>query len=227
MVRRLAAGGRWIRTFGPPSGTASFEAAVRAFRPPPRERSSIRPKGEAVSGRVTWALQRLQPGNEPPRLPSASEARPRQEGGHEQLSNKRAQEHADEAVDGGSEGQIELQCVSAPNRDPTPNVGKASESRANRWREGVPIDAGRDPALGSISVAISESYGEFHQPGSRLGAGLQQSALPRPFVGKGSDKNSGDRLSGYRQSIMELKSGDPRHLYFCNQTGHAATPFRV
>ena len=33
---------------------------------------------------------------------------PRQEGGHEQLSYKRAQKQADEAVDGGSKGQIEL-----------------------------------------------------------------------------------------------------------------------
>jgi hypothetical protein len=88
--------------------------------PAAREKLDPARKGEAVSGRVTWALQRLQPGNEPPRLPSAGEARPRQEGGHEQLSNKRAQEQADEAVDGGSEGQIELRCVFSTQSGPHP-----------------------------------------------------------------------------------------------------------
>jgi hypothetical protein len=44
----------------------------------------------------------------PPSLPSAGKAMPRQEGGHEQLSYNRAEEQADYAVDGGSEGQIEL-----------------------------------------------------------------------------------------------------------------------
>jgi hypothetical protein len=40
-------------------------------------------------------------------LPSAGEAIPRQKGGHKQFSNKRAQEQADEAVGGGSKGQID------------------------------------------------------------------------------------------------------------------------
>ena len=41
---------------------------------------------------------------------------PRQEGGHEQLSYKRAQEQADEAVDGGSKGQIELRRKAVEHR---------------------------------------------------------------------------------------------------------------
>jgi hypothetical protein len=41
---------------------------------------------------------------------------PRQEGGHEQLSYKRAQKQADEAVDGGSKGQIELRRKAVEHR---------------------------------------------------------------------------------------------------------------
>ena len=41
---------------------------------------------------------------------------PRQEGGHEQLSYKQAQEQADEAVDGGSKGQIELRRKAVEHR---------------------------------------------------------------------------------------------------------------
>jgi hypothetical protein len=41
---------------------------------------------------------------------------PRQEGGHEQPSYKRAQQQADEAVDGGSKGQIELRRKAVEHR---------------------------------------------------------------------------------------------------------------
>jgi hypothetical protein len=41
---------------------------------------------------------------------------PRQKGGHEQLSNKRVQEQADEAVDGGSKGQNELRRKAVEHR---------------------------------------------------------------------------------------------------------------
>ena len=65
-------------------------------------------------------------------------------------------------------------------------------------------------------VILAEGFGEIANH-----AGLQR-ALPRPFVGKGSDKNGGSGLTGRDQSIMELKSGHPRHLHVCNQAGHVA-----
>ena len=102
---------------------------VRALGARPSAREEIGPAEKERPFRgASHRLCAPSTGIKPPGLPSSGEAMPRQEGGHEQLSYKRAQEQADEAVDGGSEGQIELRCVSAPNRDPTPNVGKASES---------------------------------------------------------------------------------------------------
>ena len=41
---------------------------------------------------------------------------PRHEGGHEQLSYKRAEEQADQAVDRGSKGQTELWCKAVEHR---------------------------------------------------------------------------------------------------------------
>ena len=41
---------------------------------------------------------------------------PRQEGGHEQLCYKRAQEQTDEAIDGGNKGQIELRRKAVEHR---------------------------------------------------------------------------------------------------------------
>jgi hypothetical protein len=55
-------------------------------------------------------------GIKPPGLPSSGEVMPRQEGGHEQLSYRRAQKQADEAVDGGSKGQIELRRKAVEHR---------------------------------------------------------------------------------------------------------------
>ncbi len=49
-----------------------------------------------------------------------------------------------------------------------------------------------------------------------------QSALARPFVGKGSDENGGNGLPGRDQPIMKLNSGHPRHLHICNHAGHFA-----
>src|SRR5580704_11507056 len=89
---RLAAGGRWIRTTGPPTGTALFEPPRSSARGPPfRDRGDrSRRKGKAVPGARHIGFASLRPGIKPPGLPSAGEAMPRQEGGHEQLSAKRA-----------------------------------------------------------------------------------------------------------------------------------------
>src|ERR1700720_1429529 len=63
-------------------------------------------------------------------------------------------------------------------------------------------------------VILAERFGEIANH-----AGLQ-CALPRPFVGKSSDKNGGNGLTGRDQAIMELNSGHPRHLHVCNHAGH-------
>src|ERR1700720_517007 len=65
-------------------------------------------------------------------------------------------------------------------------------------------------------VILAERFGEIANH-----AGLQ-CALPRPFVGKSSDKNGGNGLTGRDQAIMELNSGHPRHLHVCNHAGHVA-----
>jgi hypothetical protein len=65
-------------------------------------------------------------------------------------------------------------------------------------------------------VVLAEGFGEIANH-----TGLQ-SALPRPFVGKGSDENGGNGLTGRDQSIMKLNSGHPRHLHVCNHAGHVA-----
>src|SRR5436190_2140636 len=51
-----------------------------------------------------------------PSLPSAGNAMPRQEGGHDQLAYERAQKQTDEAVDDGSKGQIELRRKTVEHR---------------------------------------------------------------------------------------------------------------
>ena len=67
-------------------------------------------------------------------------------------------------------------------------------------------------------VVLAEWFGEIANH-----AGLQ-SALPRPFVGKGSNEDGGNGLTGRDQSIMKLNSGHPRHLHVCNHAGHFASP---
>ena len=64
--------------------------------------------GEAVPRRATWVLDAFNPDIEPPpSLRSPGKAMTWQEGGQKQLPYERAEEQADEAVNGGSKGQIE------------------------------------------------------------------------------------------------------------------------
>ena len=52
----------------------------------------------------------------------------------------------------------------APNRDPTPNVGEEDWNYwQNRWREGVPIGADRDPPSADIRGNIRVAYGQFQR----------------------------------------------------------------
>ena len=68
-------------------------------------------------------------------------------------------------------------------------------------------------------VVLAERLGEIANY-ARL-----ESALPRPFVRKGSNQDGGNRPTGTDQSVMELRTGHPRHLHICNHAGHvAATP---
>ena len=65
-------------------------------------------------------------------------------------------------------------------------------------------------------LVLAERFGEIADH-----AGLQ-SALARPFVGKSSDENGGNGLTGRNQSIVELGSGHPRHLHVCDHAGRIA-----
>jgi len=67
-------------------------------------------------------------------------------------------------------------------------------------------------------VVLAERLGEIANY-ARL-----ESALPRPFVRKGSNQDGGNRPTGTDQSVMELRTGHPRHLHICNQAGHVPTP---
>ena len=86
---------------------------------------------------------------------------------------------------------------------------------------GIPLFVSRRPEIRTNTgeqVVLAEWFGEIANH-----AGLQ-SALPRPFVGEGSNEDGGNGLTGRDQSIMKLNSGHPRHLHVCNHAGHVAPP---
>jgi hypothetical protein len=95
----LAGGGSKIRTLGPRWGR-HFSSPRSSVQGPslPRERSSTPPKRRGRSGACYMGFARLQPGSEPLSLSSAREATPRQKGRRKQVSRKRAQKQANEAL---------------------------------------------------------------------------------------------------------------------------------
>jgi hypothetical protein len=104
---------------------------------------------------------------------------PRQEGGHKQLSYKRAQEQADETVGGGSKGQIELRRKAVEHRrgylTTTSFIFGDILSRDYRTQQ---IRAAFDPLIRCPQVALSGQCGgeslrvrrfDGAQPGEKAG----------------------------------------------------------
>ena len=107
---------------------------------------------------------------------SAGETMPRNEGGHEQLSDKGAEEQADEAVDGGGKREIELRGKAVEDRlgyltTRTSLIGGDILGRDYRAQQ---IGAAFDPLIGGLQAALAversgESFRIRRFDGAQLG----------------------------------------------------------
>src|SRR5438270_34191 len=109
-------------------------------------------------------------------------------------------------------------CVAGCRIVIAPDIGRVHCWRYLLW---IPLFVSRRPEIRTNTgeqAVLAERFGEIANH-----AGLQ-SALPRPFVGKASNEDGGNGLTGRDQSIMKLNSGHPRHSHACHHAGDAAPP---
>jgi hypothetical protein len=180
----------------------------------PRERSSIPPKRRGRSGACYMGFARPQPGSEPLSLPSAGGATPRQKGGHEQLSRKRAQKQANEALMAASKDRsgcgaklsntVYLMPTTSFIRHPRPQLSGATDPSRVRYAHTMPAgragDRARRRGFLHSTVTTARSWARKRSTSVSEHAGL---LVSRGFC----------ELGAARFNLTWTNSaGDPRHL---------------